>query len=345
MPTNIEFVTTARPRSVAITELICQLAGSLDLISDAARSLKQEGVTAAVRTRDNGPIFAWLLSTVSLQGISDQVAFGYEASHGRLSCDAVTFALKGKPSCPKLADYWHFADCRYHKGSGTCSEPEHCDRCPLPRHDLRNGRLNQTAYSLYLFMQDVADDDIVGWIDRRLADADLIDREASTKGVSAISRRDRLRNALLEPLSQVYGISFKVLSMSLADLLLAGDPDRPLWVETGATFLAIDTLVHNFLARSGILQDARCDHAYGPQCYGNHGCAAVIEALSAQIDAQAFNAYYPRDFPRFVQHAIWHFCAQGGLAECNGNTVDDSAGCTRTDCNLGELCARQPLRA
>jgi len=29
-------------------------------------------------------------------------------------------------------------------------------RCPLPRHALRNGRLNQTVYSLFLFMRDVA---------------------------------------------------------------------------------------------------------------------------------------------------------------------------------------------
>ena len=44
----------------------------------------------------------------------------------------------------------------YEKGSGRCSEPGHIARCPLPRHALRNGRLNQTVYSLFLFMRDVA---------------------------------------------------------------------------------------------------------------------------------------------------------------------------------------------
>jgi hypothetical protein len=35
---------------------------------------------------------------------------------------------------------------------------------------LRNGRLNQTAYSLFLFIRDIADGDLVGWIDRQLAE-------------------------------------------------------------------------------------------------------------------------------------------------------------------------------
>jgi hypothetical protein len=42
----------------------------------------------------------------------------------------------------------------------------------LPRHPLRNGHLNRMAYSLFLFMRDVADDDFVGWIDRQLGAVD-----------------------------------------------------------------------------------------------------------------------------------------------------------------------------
>jgi hypothetical protein len=45
---------------------------------------------------------------------------------------------------------------------------KHIARCPLPTHDLRNGHLNQIAYSLYLFVHDIADGDLVGWIDQRL---------------------------------------------------------------------------------------------------------------------------------------------------------------------------------
>jgi hypothetical protein len=43
----------------------------------------------------------------------------------------------------------------------TTLRPAHC------QHRLRNGHRNQIAYSLYLFIRDVADGDLVGWIDDR----------------------------------------------------------------------------------------------------------------------------------------------------------------------------------
>jgi hypothetical protein len=75
-------------------------------------------------------------------------------------------------TCPKLKSYWHFYGCRYDKISRTCSEPDHIDACPLPSHRLRNGRLNQMAYTLFLFIRDIADGDLVGWIDRQFRTAD-----------------------------------------------------------------------------------------------------------------------------------------------------------------------------
>ena len=94
----------------------------------------------------------------------------------------------------------------------------------MPRHDLRNGRLNQTAYSLFLFLRDLADGDIVNWIDDRLAGVDPYPFS---------DRPTRLRQALLEPLGQVYGVSNKVLAMALSELLLAGDPKRQNWCVPG----------------------------------------------------------------------------------------------------------------
>ena len=67
--------------------------------------------------------------------------------------------------------YWAFHACRYEKTSRTCAEPDHIATCPLPTHRLRNGHLNQIAYSLYLFIRDVAGGDLVGWIDDRLNQA------------------------------------------------------------------------------------------------------------------------------------------------------------------------------
>ena len=125
----------------------------------------------------------------------------------------------------------------------------HFDACPLPRHPLRNGHLNQMAYSLFLFMRDVADDDFVGWIDRQLGAVDP----------QSPDRLPALREAIIGPLRNVYGVGDKVLAMALSSLLLGAGKRRPLWVEVGATFVAVDTLVHNFLHRTGIL---RAEMAY-----------------------------------------------------------------------------------
>jgi hypothetical protein len=87
--------------------------------------------------------------------------------HGYVSWDDIDQKLARDASCPKLKSYWHFHDCGYTKLRRTCAKPDHISGCPVPTHDLRNGRLNQTAYALYLFVRDLADGDLIGWIDQR----------------------------------------------------------------------------------------------------------------------------------------------------------------------------------
>jgi hypothetical protein len=70
-------------------------------------------------------------------------------------------------TCPKLRSYWRFHARRYDKLSRTCAEPDYIEACPLPTHDLWNGRLNRMTYSLFLFIRDIADGDLVGRIKRR----------------------------------------------------------------------------------------------------------------------------------------------------------------------------------
>jgi hypothetical protein len=105
------------------------------------------GIPSAIRRHDTGRLFDWLAVALSYQGISDQVAADYMDSHGRPQWHDIERKMAA-PSCPKLKTYWHFYDCRYDKISRTCAEPDHIDHCPLPSHHLRNGRLNQTAYSI-----------------------------------------------------------------------------------------------------------------------------------------------------------------------------------------------------
>jgi hypothetical protein len=273
-----------------------------------------------------------LVQAISYQGVSDAAAAAYLDAHGCVTAAEIERSLAKGPSCPKLSSFWDFEGCGYQKTKRVCNKQRHFNRCPLPRHDLRNGILNQASYSLYLFMRDVADDDLVSWIDQRL---NMFKRGKSNLG--------EVGNAVLEPLTEVYGISSKIVSMNLASLLLAGDIDRPIWINAGTRMIAVDTLVHNWLHRTGILRQFGFEHGYGARCYGSQGCSRIIEIVSGLIDARKFNRAFPKVFPRFVQKAIWRFCAQDWSNQCNGNRIDDRASCQRLDCPLSGSCDRLPL--
>jgi hypothetical protein len=202
-------------------------------------------------------------------------------------------------------------------------------------HDLRKGRLNQTAYSLFLFIRDVADGDLVSWIDRQLQEAN---------DPPGPDRLARMQASLIEPLREVYGLSDKVLTMALSCILLGVPKKMSLWIEVGGSMIAIDTLVHNFLYRTGILHRFDAKHPYGLACYRPGGCADIIQAVAEQIDARQFNAPFPKTFPRFVQHAIWRYCSLSGLDVCNGNRIDDSRRCENKDCRVRLMCDRVALR-
>jgi hypothetical protein len=307
----------------------------MSFLDEIDAEAQEAGLVEAVERRHTAPIFDWLIAAFSLQGISDRVAWNYIEKHGSASWSSTQAGLRHAPTCPKLGSYWAYEGCRYHKSSSTCSEPEHIDRCPVPRPRLRNGRLNQTAYSLFLFIRDLADGDIVGWIDHKLETA-----TATPKLPLEAVRQE----ALIGPLRNIYGVSDKVLMMSLSTLLTAVR-DRPIWFETGKSMIAVDTLVHNFLHRTGILHDCGRPHPYGAACYRKGGCAEIIRCVCGQIDARTINPTFPAYFPRFVQHAIWRFCAADGFNLCNGNRIDDRKSCQISYCCIGQKCRRKPLKA
>jgi hypothetical protein len=289
----------------------------------------------AIKLGDTPPIFDWLLTNFSYQGISDRVAREYMARHGSATWSYLEASLRGAPSCPRLHGYWTYAGCRYDKRSCTCSEPEHLDRCSVPRLPLRNSRLNITAHAFWLFVRDHADGDIVGWIDRRLETA-----SGATKRELDAARQE----ALIGPLRNVYGVSDKVLMMCFSTLLMSAR-DRSNWLETGKSMIAIDRLVHAYLFRTGILHDCGTPHGYGAACYRQGGCAEIVRTISDQIDARSINPTFPAHFPRFVQHAIWRFCAADGVNLCNGNRIDARKACQISYCWLFENCQRRPLNA
>jgi hypothetical protein len=321
--------------AVRLFHRVCCLAGSADLLDDVRDEDGGSSVTAAIRRGDTPALFDWLAAALSYQGISDQVAEAYMEQYGSVTWAGIDQKISQGAPCPKLKSYWHFHRCRYDKLSWTCAEPDHIEACPLPTHYLRNGRLNQMVYSLFLFVRDIADGDLVGWIDKQLRAAE---DSASPNGLAG------LREALIGPLREVYGVSDKVLTMTLSGILLAAPEDRPVWIEVGASMIAIDTLVHNWLRRTGILHRFDADHAYGMACYRPGGCASIIETVPGRIDARQFNPVFPRSFPRFVQHAIWRYCSQNGLDVCNGNRIDDRKSCANVYCQVYNICDRRSLR-
>jgi hypothetical protein len=326
--------TAAIDHAIRVIYRVCCLAGSASLIDNIRADLDADGVRAAMRKRDTAAVFDWLIAALSYQGISDQIAYDYMEQHGYVRWNDINEKLARGATCSKLKSYWHFHDCGYNKLSRTCTEPDHIRSCPLPSHDLRNGRLNQTAYSLYLFIRDIADGDLIGWIDQRLQAAN------SPAGPDRVAR---MRDAVIAPLREIHGVSDKVLTMALSCLLLGAPNKLRRWREVGASMIAIDTLVHNFLHRTGILHRFSADHAYGLACYRRGGCAEIVATVADWIDARVFNPAVPAVFPRFVQHAIWRYCARSGLDVCNGHRVDDRKSCENVYCQIHTICDRIAL--
>jgi hypothetical protein len=324
----------ALEHAVTVVTQVCQLAGSASCIRDLRTGLRAEGIVRAVERHDTPVLFNWLMSMISYQGIADRVAAGFIRDHGNVTWEAISGALAAAPACPKLAGYWTFSECYYHKGLQTCAQPAHFAQCLLPRQHLRNGRLNQTAYSLFLFLRDIADNDLVSWIDRHLGEA---------SGALPAHRSSAMRDALVAPLRGVYGVSDKVLTMILSLLLIGAGTRRSHWVETGISFVVVDTLLHNFLHRTGILDRFAAGHAYGPACYAPGGCADLVQLTARHIDAKAFNPAFPSCFPWFVHNAIWRYCAESGFNVCNGRQITDQGPCDNIYCRIRSSCGRVPL--
>lgn len=327
---------SALRHATRLVHQVCCLAGSHTLIDDIRRTGAPDTLGSLIEKLDTPALFNWLIDTLSYQGISDRVATAYIYEHGSITWAEIEYRLSKRPSCPKLKSYWHFHGCRYSKSKRTCASPEHYSRCPVPKHRLRNGRLNQTAYSLFLFLRDIADCDLVNWIDARLSQV-ASQNDRVPQYVAA------MRESLLGPLRHVYGVADKVLSMALASILLAAQDGRTHWHETGGSMVAVDGLVHAWLHRTGILASLNAEHPYGPRCYGKDGCSEIIEKIALRIDVRQFNKSFPTFFCRAVQFAVWRFCAQEMLNICNGNRIDDRMRCQNDWCGLYGRCARQPI--
>ena len=319
--------------AINIVETVTWLAGRPDYFDELGEADEELDLFGSIGRARSSKVFEWLMTALSYQGISDAVARSYMAAHKQPAWVNIARGVNNG-ACPLLQSYWHFHGCGYRKAAQTCAKPDLMETCPLPDHEFRNGNLSQLAYSLLLFIRDVAQGDLIDWIDRRLAEA----REGPAEG-----RLGRMARSIIEPLAGLHGASHKVLNMALSDLLLIGGGRNPLWAEVAPSLIAVDSLVHNFLVRTGILARARAEHPYGPQCYGPTGCASVLSILCEGIDARQFNGTFPKIFPRFIQHAIWTYCAGDGRNVCNGNTIDDQSRCQNKYCRFTPIAIESGL--
>ena len=76
---------------------------------------------------------------------------------------------------------------------------------------------------------------------------------------------------------------------------------------------------------------------------GPAGALTFSVCFATKIDARQFNRAFPKTFPRFVQSAIWRYCAENGLDICNGNRIADESRCSNGHCQLFRRCDRVAL--
>lgn len=315
--------------------LLALIAGTEAAGVDPIMLLASSEISDAVAAEDTRALFRILMDGFSYQGISDAGARGFIAKHGNADWAEVEQALTGGTLvCPKLENFDAYHGCGFRKSTQICANPDALSSCLVPRLPLRKGQLNETAFALFLLLRDRCAGDLVSFIDKTLA--------------IAAEQPDRLiiaREALMAAFTSVAGVSRKLAAMMLAVLLCSAGPERPVWIEVGLSMVAIDSLVHNFLHRTGILHAYGVQHLYGQNCFGQGGCEAIIRDLAKRLSERSSLVSRPPISPRELQHAVWRFCAADELAICNGNRIRNTAACGLEDCQLRSRCSRVPLRA
>ena len=166
---NQQLRSTDRNYPVRLLHRVCCLAGDPEFVAQL-NSRGKHSLAAAIERHDTAALFDWLMQALSHQGIADRVADDYMQRHGRARWARIRApAWRATPPAPSWSVTGVFTTVDIAKEPAPAPSLRHIAACPLPRQPLRNGHLNQMAYSLFLFMRDVADGDFVGWIDRQLA--------------------------------------------------------------------------------------------------------------------------------------------------------------------------------
>jgi hypothetical protein len=172
------------------------------------------------------------------------------------------------------------------------------------------------------------------WIDAPLAAADHGQVAAPVAS---------MRDSVLAPLGNVFGIGDKLWSMILSEILLVGGPDRERWIVTGASMMTIDSVLRGFLSRTGALTRFGAAHPCGRACYDPNGGAELIEGVAARIDARQSNAVVPAASRGSLRSHLPFLCAGWDRNNCKGNRIDNRYARKQVFCPA-RSCDRVPFR-
>ena len=203
-----------------LVHAICCLAGSASYLDDIRADLRDRGISRAVRDHDTPVLFDWLVEALSFQGISDAVAAGYMARS--------TAASAGR-TLPKRCRETHRARSSAGTGGSTTADTTRGPTrvpspgtstlapCPATRCATATSTRWRTACSCSC-----------GTSPMTISSAGLIGNWVRWIPNLLIGS-PALREAIIGPLRNVYGVADKVLAMALSSLLLGAGKRRPLW--------------------------------------------------------------------------------------------------------------------
>jgi hypothetical protein len=111
--------------------------------------------------------------------------------------------------------------------------------CPVPHLDMKKGVLNQMAFSLFFFLRDVCRGDFYRFVQNQFGDRPLPERELGERIQGFIDQVSRIKN-----------VGPKLVDMVFSHIFFTQAPGWD-YRAIGVRMVAIDTLVHNFLAKTG----------------------------------------------------------------------------------------------
>jgi hypothetical protein len=287
-----------------------------------------EPVIANILKSENAGLFEYLTGSFVYVGGSDRVNLKlWKAVKPRPTFHRIKDQLK-RARCPRLGTFDDFHGCGYSKYLRTCGEPEYFPECPLPKYFMRFGRINQMVFSVYLFLRDRCRNDFPGFVKSFFGSPKQLAR------LSEEDLRDKLK-LFVKEMTRLHMVGPKLVNMAVADVFCVTAKDWN-YLRVFHRMVAVDTLIHEFLHRSGTLKAFGKEHNYGAACHKEHGCLGVIEEVARQIDCSRYNEEYPAYFPKLVQSCLWRFCTEScNLNACRRNAVN-------VECEFRDWCDRLP---